>query len=64
MARNGVPVTCSNSVAELSRAAGVKARAEELAAIRDGRRQRAAKFTPKKGRGSYRRPQRRRGGRA
>lgn len=62
MARNGVPVTCSNSVADLSTAARAKARREQVDALRDGRRQRAATFTPKKGRGSYRRPQRSRGG--
>lgn len=50
-------------VADLSNAARAKARREQVDALRDGRRQRATKFTPKKGRGSYRRPQRRRGGR-
>ena len=49
-------------VADLSNAAQAKARREQVDALRDGRRQRATKFTPKKGRGSYRRPQRSRGG--
>jgi hypothetical protein len=49
-------VTASRA-AELSAAVGAKARADRVAALRDGRRERAAKFTPKKGRGSYRRPQ-------
>lgn len=49
-------------VADLSNAARAKARREQVDALRDGRRQRATKFTPKRGRGSYRRPQRSRGG--
>ena len=39
-------------------AARLKEREERLAALADGRRQRSTKFTPKKGKGSYRRPAR------
>lgn len=42
-------------VADLSNAAQAKARREQVDALRDGRRQRATKFTPKRGRGSYQR---------
>jgi hypothetical protein len=38
-------VTASRA-AELSAAVGAKARADRVAALRDGRRERAAKFTP------------------
>jgi hypothetical protein len=60
-ALGGRPMTASRT-SELSAAVGAKARADRVAALRDGRKERANKFRPKKGRGSYRRPQRSRGG--
>ncbi|MBU9943714.1 MAG: hypothetical protein KTQ12_03590 [Dermatophilaceae bacterium] len=45
----------ASRAAELSAAVGAKARADRVAALRDGRKERAAKFTPKRGRGSYQR---------
>ena len=52
----------ASRTSELSAAVGAKARADRVAALRDGRKERANKFRPKRGRGSYRRPQRSRGG--
>ena len=43
---------------QVVKAARLKEREERLAAMADGRRQRSQKFTPKRGKGSYRRPSR------